>query len=141
MDKAGTPDVSKLDGFCVVCISGSSCERPHCYLFARKQKINDSPLDLSTKGDVGFKKPMCTPKILKESLRKRPTSLPIGSMNARTAFILDRDKRVHSTSGHPYVKQDLPYLSGFGNLSVALCHWQFCSTTGQILCHHQKAAP
>ena len=115
MDKVGAPDVSKLDGFCVVCIAGSSCERPHCYLFARKQKINDSPLDLSTKGDVGFKKPMCIPKILKESFRpKRPSSLPIESMSARTAYILDRDKRVHSTSGHPYLKQD-SYISGFGN--------------------------
>ena len=114
MDKVGAPDVS--NGFCVVCIAGSSCERPHCYLFAMKQKINDYPLDLSTpKGDAGFKKPICTPKILKESFRpKRPSSLPIGSMSARTAYILDRDKRVHSTSGHPYLKQD-SYLSGFGN--------------------------
>ena len=69
-----------------------------------KQRVNDVPLDLSLKKD-SFKKP-CTPKIIKESLRpKRPTTLPLGSMNPRTAFILDRDKRVHST----------PYLSGFGN--------------------------
>lgn len=93
-------------GYCVVCVSGLSCDRPQCILYTMKQttlkqRVNDVPLDLSLKSGP-FKKP-CTPKIIKESLRpKRPTSLPI---NPRTAYILDRDKRVNSSS----------YLSGFGN--------------------------
>ena len=95
------PDVWK---FCVVCVAGSSCERPHC------PSARDRPLDLSIKSD-GFKRP----SVLKVP-RKRPTSLPLpGSMNARTAFILDRDKSVPSKPAHPYVKPDLPFLSGFGN--------------------------
>ena len=114
--KAKFPDVLKLDVFCVVCVAGSSCERPHCSLNSRKHHV-DRPLDLSIKNrDLGFKKPICTPLVLKECLRKRPTTLPLsGLMNARTASILDRDKRVPSKSAHPYVKPDLPYLSGFGN--------------------------
>ena len=96
------PDVGK---FCVVCVAGSSCERPHC------PSNSDGPLDLSIKSN-GFKKP----SVLKDYSRKRPTSLPLpGLMNARTASILDRDKSVPSKPAHPYVKPDLPFLSGFGN--------------------------
>ena len=96
------PDVWK---FCVVCVAGSSCERPHCPL----NSARDRPLDLSIKSD-GFKRP----SVLKVP-RKRPTSLPLwGPMNDRTAFILDRDKSVPSKSAHPYVKPELPF-SLFGN--------------------------
>ena len=97
------PDVWK---FCVVCVAGSSCERPHCPL----NSARDRPLDLSIKSD-GFKRP----SVLKDYSRKRPTTLPIpGLMSARTASILDRDKSVPSKPA-PYAKPELPFLSGFGN--------------------------
>ena len=121
--KAEFPDVSKQDvllsDFCVVCVAGCSCDRPQCSLNSRKHGA-DGPLDLSIKNqDSGFKKPMVyTPLILKECLRKRPTTLPLPAAelrHTRTALILDRDKRVPSKASHPYVKPDLPFLPGFGN--------------------------
>ena len=121
--KAEFPDVSKQDvllsDFCVVCVAGCSCDRPQCSLNSRKHGA-DGPLDLSIKNqDSGFKKPMVyTPLILKECLRKRPTTLPLlvaELRHTRTALILDRDKHVPSKASHPYVKPDLPFLPGFGN--------------------------
>lgn len=60
--------------FCIVCIAGPCCGRPHC------PNSGDKPLDLTVKSD-GFKMP---------SVLKRPTSLPIG-LGVRTHHILDRD--------------------------------------------------
>ena len=125
--KAEIPDVSKpdvsLSEFCVVCVAGCSCDRPQCSLNPRKHQVG-GPLDLSIKtkaGDLSFKKPhIYTPLILKECLRKRPSTLPLPATelrHARTTLILDRDKRssLPSTATHPYVKPGMPFLPGFGN--------------------------
>ena len=86
--------------FCVVCVAGPCCERPHCpNVYAR-----DRPLDLSVKSN-DFKMP---------SVLKRPTSLPIPSLSARTHSILDRDLSGLSKLT-PLPKSKLPFLTGFGN--------------------------
>ena len=86
--------------FCVVCVAGPCCERPHCpNVYAR-----DRPLDLSVKSN-DFKMP---------SVLKRPTSLPIPGLSARTHSILDRDLSGLSKLT-PVPKSRLPFLTGFGN--------------------------
>ena len=72
MDPDGKVPISVR--FCIVCIAGPCCGRPHCPNSVEK------PLDLTVKSD-GFKKP---------TVLKRPTSLPIG-LGVRTHHILDRD--------------------------------------------------
>ena len=87
--------------FCVVCVAGPCCERPHCpFVYAR-----DRPLDLSVKSN-DFKMP---------SVLKRPTSLPIPKyLSPRTLSILDRDMSGPSKRA-PHPKSELPFLTGFGN--------------------------
>ena len=81
-----------------MCVAGPCCGRPHC------PNARDRPLDLSVKSN-DFKMP---------SVLKRPTSLPIPSLSARTHSILDRDLSGLSKLT-PLPKSKLPFLTGFGN--------------------------
>ncbi len=86
--------------FCVVCVAGLSCERPHCPDSAR-----DRPLDLSLKS-IDFKMP---------SVLKRPTSLPIPKyLSPRTLSILDRDMSGPSKRASTPIPE-FSFLAGFGN--------------------------
>ena len=85
--------------WCVVCVAGLSCERPHC-----PDYVKDRPLDLSLKSTV-FKRP---------SVLKRPTTLDIKPLSCRTHTILDRDMSGPSKRAST-PKPEFPFPAGFGN--------------------------